>query len=87
MLCGMARVKIIKEGDKTYIDESSTGVTPVVTHNINMGDFTNQVIVYPLSDYTEEMAAEHDIHYNYDASFSKENLENLANEIFGDWIV
>ena len=78
---------VVKEGDKTYIEEDGTGVTPVVTHNVNMGNFTNQVTVYPLSEYTEDLAAQHDIAQQYDFSFSKENLDNLANEVFGDWII
>lgn len=87
ILCGMARVKIVKDGDETYIDEDGTGVTPVVTHNVNVGDFTNQVTVYRLSDYNNDLAFQTDIYYNYDSSMSKETLDALADEIFGDWII
>lgn len=87
VLGGMARVKIVKENGKTYIDESGTGVTPVVTQNINMGNFTNQVVVYKLSDYTEDMANQHDIKNSYDASFSAAGLNELAEATFGSWII
>lgn len=87
VLCGMAKVKIVKDGDKTYIEENGTGVIPLVTHNEMVGDFTNRVVVYKLSDYTEDLAALHDIRNRFDGSFSKENLDALATDVFGDWIL
>jgi len=87
VLCGMASVKIIKDGGKTYIDEGSTGVIPVVTHNVNMGDFTNAVTVYRLSEYNNDLAYQHDIFQRFDSSFCKENLDALAYEVFGEWII
>ncbi len=87
VLGGMAKVKIVKEGDKTYIDESATGVVPIVTHNVNLGDFTNEVVCYKLSDYTEDLASQHDIYTNGRDDFSVARLNEIANTTFGDWII
>ncbi len=87
VLGGMAKVKIVKENGKTYIDESATGVVPVVTHNENLGGFTDRVVCYKLSDYTEDLAYEHDIYVNGRDNFSLDRLKELANEIFGNWII
>ncbi|MCQ2513340.1 MAG: CapA family protein [Lachnospiraceae bacterium] len=87
VLGGMAKVKIVKENGKTYIDESATGVVPVVTHNENLGGFTDRVVCYKLSDYTEDLAYEHDIYVNGRDNFSLERLHELADEIFGKWII
>ena len=85
VLGGMAKVKIVKEGGKTYIDESATGVVPIVTHNINHGGFTNEVVCYKLSDYTEELVYQHDIYTN--ERLLAGAAHEIANEIFGSWII
>lgn len=88
VLGGMAKVKIVKEGGDTYIDEAATGVVPIVTHNVWVGDFTNRVVCYKLSDYTEEMAMEHDIVVNgREAGFSRARLQEIADTTFGNWII
>ncbi len=86
VLGGMAKVKIVKEGDNTYIDEAETGVVPIVTHNINHGNFTNEVVCYKLADYTDELAGGHDIVTNSRDNFSLGRLWEIANEVFGSWI-
>ena len=87
VLGGMAKVRIVKEDGRTYIDESATGVVPVVTHNIPMGGFTQQVVCYKLQDYTPELAEEHDIYVNGRDNFSYDILNQLADDIFGSWII
>ena len=88
VLGGMAKVRIVKEGDNTYIDESATGVVPVVTHNVPTGEyFTQKVVCYKLQDYSEELAEEHDIYVNGRDYFNYDRLNELANEIFGSWII
>ena len=87
VLGGMAKVRIVKEGDNTYIDESATGVVPVVTHNVPAGGFTQNVVCYKLQDYSEELAEEHDIYVNGRDYFNYDRLNELANEIFGSWII
>lgn len=87
VLGGMAKVRIVKENGKTYIDESATGVVPVVTHNEFLGNFTDRVVCYKLSDYTEDLAYEHDIYVNGRDNFSLDRLNELAQEIFGNWII
>ena len=87
VLGGMAKVRIIKEGDHTYIDESATGVVPVVTHNVPAGGFVQNVVCYKLQDYSEELAEQHDIYVNGRDYFNYDRLNELANEIFGSWII
>lgn len=87
VLGGMAKVRIVKEDGRTYIDESATGVVPVVTHNIPMGGFTQKVVCYKLQDYTPELAEEHDIYVNGRDNFSYDLLNELADDIFGSWII
>lgn len=87
VLGGMAKVKIVKENGSTYIDETATGVVPIVTHNVNLGNFTNEVVCYKLSDYTEELAYQHDIFTNGRDDFSLGRLQEIANTVFGNWII
>ena len=87
VLGGMAKVRIVKEGGRTYIDESATGVVPVVTHNVPAGGFTQNVVCYKLQDYSQELADEHDIVVNGRDYFSYDRLNELAYEIFGSWII
>ncbi len=84
---GMAKVKIVKENGSTYIDEGATGVVPIVTHNIDHGNFTNEVVCYKLSDYTEDLANSHDIVVNGRDQFSLGWLQEIATTTFGDWII
>ena len=87
VLGGMAKVRIVKEDGRTYIDESATGVVPIVTHNIPMGGFTQNVVCYKLQDYSVELAEEHDIYVNGRDYFNYDRLNELADEIFGSWII
>jgi poly-gamma-glutamate capsule biosynthesis protein CapA/YwtB (metallophosphatase superfamily) len=79
MLGGMAGVTLSRDenGDIAVSDYS---VQAVVCH-VQSGP--ENVTVYPLSDYTEDMAASNEITAQ-DSAFSKEYLVNLCNEIWGD---
>lgn len=59
---------------------SGYSITAVVCH---VEKKTNGITVYPLSEYTEELAQQNAIR-NQDASFSLEYCTNLCNEIWGD---
>ncbi len=87
VLGGMAKVKIVKENGETFIDKEATGVVPIVCHNIDHGNFTNEVVIYKLSDYTEELANSHDIVVNGRDRFSLDWLKEIADTTFGDWII
>ena len=43
----------------------------------------NGITVYDLADYTEELASENEI-VKQDATFSKEYITSLANQVWGD---
>ena len=56
------------------------GVLPLVCH-VEKG--FGGVTVYPLSEYTEELAARNEI-VKQDKSFSLEYCQELVNRVFGD---
>lgn len=83
MLGGMARVTIQKDPNGT-ITLPEAGITPLVTHfeskaNWNYG-------VYKIGDYNQDLAAKHGI-LRSDSSFSLEKMQQLAQQVLGDWIV
>jgi poly-gamma-glutamate synthesis protein (capsule biosynthesis protein) len=83
MLGGMARLTFVKEGEETYIEDPV--LVPLVTHYTWHGDVYTAA-TYKLSEYTEELAAQHTI-LNYDSTFSLSELKRLAEEIVGDdWL-
>ena len=73
----MANVKIYNKGDGTvFIKEAS--VMPTVTHyNVNSRGFK----VYPLKDYTDELAATHGVS-QYDGKVSVERFKNIFENVF-----
>lgn len=86
VLGGMAKVTVVKEGKKTYIDKSKTGIVPLVTQNDRRGA-KPLIQTYHLSDYTAEMATIHDIYNRFDRSFSLERLQSTATQVLGEWII
>ena len=74
------------ENGKTYIDETATGIVPTVTQNDRTGA-KPLIQTYHLTDYTEEMAAIHDIKRRFDGSFSAARLNQTAQDVLGDWII
>ncbi len=75
----MAEVKIYKNSDgKTFIKEA--GVMPTVTHyNVNSRGFK----VYPLKDYTDELASTHGV-AQYDGKVSVERFKNTFEKVFSE---
>lgn len=86
VLGGMAKVTIVKDGDKTQIVKKKTGIVPTVTQNDRRGA-KPLIQTYRLTDYTEEMAKIHDIYNRFDSSFSAEKLNQTALQVVGDWII
>ena len=79
MVGGMANVTIeLDENGDAYIADH--GITAVVCHVENK---TNGVTVYPLSEYTTELAEQNAIR-SQDANFSLDYCINLCNEVWGD---
>lgn len=79
MVGGMAQVTVgLDENGEAVITEY--GVLPVVCH-VEKG--FGGVTVYPLSEYTEELAARNEI-VKQDKSFSLEYCQELVNRVFGD---
>ena len=83
LLGGMARVTLVKEGDKTSIEDAC--LVPLVTHYVwSSNYYTSET--YKLADYTKDLAAVHSIH-SYDSGFSVSALKKLAEQIVGEkWI-
>lgn len=79
MVGGMAQVTIgLDENGEAVITEY--GVLPVVCH-VEKG--FGGVTVYPLAEYTEELAARNEIR-KQDESFSLDYCRELAERVFGD---
>ena len=82
MVGGMAQVTLeMDENQQVYIKEY--GVEPLVSH-LRQG--VNGVIVYPLDDYTKELAGQNEI-LKQDAAFSLEYCEALCENVWGQYEV
>ena len=81
MVGGMARVTVSLDGEGKAVIKSYD-VEPLVCH-VEQG--FGGVRVYPLSEYTKELAAENEIAAQ-DGSFSYEYCVELAEKVFGDII-
>lgn len=75
----MGTVKIYRDSDgNVFVKEAS--VMPTVTHyNVNSRGFR----VYPLKDYTDDLAKEHGV-AQYDGKVSVERFRNLFEKVFKD---
>lgn len=79
MVGAMADITVSrKEDGEVSID--SYGVRNLVCH-VRSGE--RNVTVYPLEEYTDDLAAENEI-IKQDSSFSKEYCEDLCERVFGD---
>lgn len=82
MVGGMAQVTLeMDENQQVYIKEY--GVEPLVSH-LQQG--VNGVTVYPLDDYTKELAGQNEI-LKQDAAFSLEYCEALCENVWGQYEV
>ncbi len=85
MLEGMAWVTFHVTETDVYIAEANTGVLPLVCH-YKSGP-VRLVGVYPLEDYTEEMALKHGI-WNYgEVPLHLTDLQNQSQNTFGEMVL
>lgn len=78
MLGGILEVELLFEKDGTLKEIASAGVIPTVTH-YKKGHYT----IYQLSEYTDELAAEHGMQ-GYETPFNMTYLAELSNKILGE---
>ena len=79
MVGGMPDITIaLDEQGNAYI--ADYGITAVVCH---VEKKTNGITVYPLAEYTEELAGQNAIR-SQDSNFSPEYCTNLCDEVWGD---
>ena len=78
MLGGILEVELLFEEDGTLKEITSAGVIPTVTH-YKKGHYT----IYQLSEYTDELAAEHGMQ-GYETPFNMTYLAELSNNILGE---
>ena len=79
MLGGILEVELLFDPDGSLLETVSAGVIPTVTHYKSGGGYT----VYPLSEYTAELAAEHGVK-KYESALTLDYLNNLTQEILGE---
>ena len=65
-----------------FIDRA--GIVPTITH-YEWVNGTSLHQTYRLSEYTETLEKRHSLGY-YDSTFSIKTIQNLANQIVGEWI-
>ena len=78
MLGGILEMELLFEEDGTLKEIASAGVIPTVTH-YKKGYYT----IYQLSEYTDELAAEHGMQ-GYETPFNMTYLAELSNKILGE---
>ncbi len=81
MVGAMAKVNIVFEGENVYVDTETSGIIPLVTHYTHSGndDMADIVGVYPIDEYTTEMAAKHGIITRGNVEFSMEIIKDIIN--------
>jgi poly-gamma-glutamate synthesis protein (capsule biosynthesis protein) len=81
LLGGLAYVRLKKTGEKISVEE--TGFIPTITHyDAKQSGF----LVYPLSEYTEELAEKHWKRTN-DRNMTLNFFNNKAHELFGPTLI
>lgn len=79
MVGGMLDVKLVFDEDKNLVSYDA-GVIPTVTHYSTSAD---NFAIYPVSEYTDELAASHGIK-KYDRAMSLDYLNELTERVLGD---
>ena len=82
MLEEMAWVTFHVTEDEIYIDAERSGALPLVCHYRKRGLYVEGI--YPLEDYTEELALQHGIWGFGGIPFHLEDLQTTAREVLGD---
>lgn len=85
MLEGLAWITFHVTENDVFIDESKTGVLPLVCH-YKYGPVRVENI-YLLEEYTEELAARHGIWQYGEVPLYLSDLQNNSNSIFGEWVL
>jgi len=80
MLGGMAQITIERDASDQKVRVTDYSVLPLVTH---LGEGYGGIKVYPLAEYTEELARKNRI-VAQDPKFSLDYMKELADRIFGD---
>ena len=83
VLGGMAKLTISKKDGSICIEKAE--IVPTITH-YEWVNGTSLHQTYKLSDYTEELEKRHSLNH-YDSTFSIKTIQNLVNDIIGEWIV
>ncbi len=80
MLSGIAKIGIKVENGLTVIDESNTGVIPVVTQYVYDSEQSISKVesVVPLKDFTEELAANHGVVTRHGGAISQTKLQEMV---------
>lgn len=87
LLGGMAKLTIRKDEKGIRILKKKAGVVPIVTHyvwGLSAGVIREQY-TYKLSDYSQDILNRHSIQWYDPVSYN--DLEQLAKDVFGDWIL
>ena len=80
MVGGVARVTLKLEDGSITLDETKTGMMPVITHYTHTTGRANITGVYPIWTYTSEMASSHGIITRGGVSFSMEFIEKIISD-------
>lgn len=86
MIGGIARINLNIADDKLILDESKTGITPIITHYTHIEGEDNAEImgIYPIWAYTSEMADSHGIITRGKVAFSMEIINKIISEHIED---
>lgn len=79
MVGGMLDVTLKFSPEGELLETVSAGVIPTVTHYLNKGGYA----IYPLSQYTDELAQQHGIK-NHDKAMTVEYAQQLAEQVLGE---
>lgn len=81
MLGGILEVELLFDGSGELLETVSAGVIPTVTH-YQKGYYR----IYPLSEYTDDLAVKHGIH-KYETPFDLSYLDELSERILGEYAI
>ena len=87
LLGGMAKLTVRKDEKGVRIVSKKAGVVPIVTHyvwGLSKGVIREQ-FTYKLTDYSQDILNRHSIQWYEPVNYS--DLEQLANDVFGRWII
>ncbi len=85
MLEGLAFITYHVTEDEMYMDTEKTGVFPLVCQ-YSAGPLRFKGI-YPLEDYTEELASQHGIRSWGGCSFHLSDMQDFSAEVFGSYVL